>query len=164
MYIVHCTMYIFYSIYAANILRIYVSYIHILVSAKHYEILVVKKQLVLNIACPQRCMSSRSHVLNVLSSTSLYLTPSVLKVPQGSFALCVSVCFQGQSLLVAENLLSLVLLWIRANVSLIRIHVTGRGHLDGKSPEPFYTKLKSLDRKQQMSGPKRMNIISLQIL
>ena len=47
------------------------------------------------------------------------------------------------------------LLWIRANVSLIRIHVTGRGHLAGKSPGPFYTKLKSLDRKQQMSerGP-----------
>ena len=33
----------------------------------------------------------------------------------------------------------LSLLWIRANVSLIRIHVTGRGHLDGKSPGPFYT-------------------------
>ena len=44
------------------------------------------------------------------------------------------------------------LLRLRANVSLIRIHVTGRGHLDGKSPEPFYTKLKSLDRKQHMSG------------
>ena len=40
-----------------------------------------------------------------------------------------------------------VLLWIRANVSLIRIHVTGRGHLAGKSPGPFYTKLKSRDRK-----------------